>query len=111
MFFTCAPVTLQLQSFLNSQQMILLIFIFYSLQLLAGSWKWWNIKEFDIHFLNSNFVFRKIFFSFEDLSMATEAEKMKYRTKYSNELMKQFLFVSNAFCLKWSPVQASLQRL
>ena len=46
------------------------------------------------HFLNSNFVFSKIFFSFEDLSMVTQAKKMKYRTKYSDELKKQFLFVS-----------------
>ena len=51
-------------------------------------------QEIYTHFLNSNFVFSKIFFSFEDLSMATQAKKMKYRTKYSDELKKQFSFVS-----------------
>ena len=51
-------------------------------------------QEIYTHFLNSNFVFSKIFFSFEDLSMATQAKKMKYRTKYSDGLKKQFSFVS-----------------
>ena len=54
-------------------------------------------QEIYTHFLNSNFVFSKIFFSFEDLSMATQAKKMKYRTKYSDELKKQFSFVSKCF--------------
>ena len=74
--------------------MVFPIFIFYSLQLLAGSWKWQKTKEFNTHFLNSNHFFSKIFFSFEDLSMATQAKKMRYRTKYSDELKKQFSFVS-----------------
>ena len=77
--------------------MIFIIFIFYSLQLYAGSYKWRNIKEFKTYFLNSNFTFSKIFFSCEDLSMATQAKKMKYRTKYSDELKKQFSFVTKCF--------------
>ena len=77
--------------------MIFFIFIFYSLQLLAGSQKWQNIKEFNTHILNSNFVFSKIFFSFEDLGMATQAKNIKYRTKYSDEVKKQLSFVSKCF--------------
>ena len=38
-----------------------------------------------------------MFFSREDLSMATQAKKLKYRTKYFDELKKQFLFVSKCF--------------
>ena len=53
-------------------------------------------QEIYTHFLNSNFVFSKIF-SCEDLSMATQAKKMKYRTKYSDELKKQFSFVTKCF--------------
>ena len=57
---------------------------------------YWEVRkdEFNTHFLNANFVFSEIFFSFEDLSMATQANKMKYRTKYSDELKKQFSIVS-----------------
>ena len=92
-FFTCASAKFK-QSFLNYQQIIILIFIFYELQLLAGSLKWQNIRDFNTHFLNSSFLFSKIFFFFEDLSMATQDKKVRYRTKYSNNLNKLFSFVS-----------------
>ena len=56
-----------------------------------------TLRNINTHFLNSNFLFSKIFFSCEDFSMATQAKKMKYRTKYSDELKKQFSFVSKCF--------------